>query len=183
MMRRFTVLGACVVVALALGALTASAASAKKAKPKLELKHEGNIVATPHAASALIIFEGCYQYTAGTLTSNGSTKADKASFTGAVSGECEGASLTGSITSASLSVKGVASYKGTLKLTREGCSYEFKKGKFHAPFEANMGSTFGFEEATLTLAKGSPKSCAKTRTTTFSTAVVDEGEALETELT
>lgn len=181
MMRRFNALCACVVVALALGAVTASVASAKEKKPKkgLELKHEGKAVAGGTTLSALIAMEGCYQYTEGTLTSNDGKKADAASFSGAVTGECEHGSLSGHITSVSLSIKYKASYKGTLKLTQGECTYEFKKGDFSTPFEEE---TFGFEEATLEVAKGSAKTC-KAKTTTLTAAVFDEGEALETEIT
>ena len=179
MTRRFSALWASVFVVLALGALTASAASAKTG---LELNSHKVHVAVGSPAVALVSVQGCFQETKGTVGVNGKTK-DKLNFTGTTSTECGANTLTGNVTQIQLSTAGVASFKASLVLKMGECAYSFKK--FSLAFEPSGGETIGFGEikGKFDKAASKTKTCAKTFTTSLvAGAENSEEEPFETEL-
>lgn len=181
-MRRFSMLGTALLVVFA---LTAVAAGSAWGATKLELNHGGKAVAKGSGAVAAVIVEECAQFTEGTVTTNGAAT-DKAKLTHSVDSECpEGRKLTGSVTAASLTTKGVMSFTAKLTLTLAGpCSYAFTK--FTIPFTPSGGSTLGSGTMTGKVAKGSAKSCAKTLVASDEAGLLNnlsEVDPFETELT
>jgi len=176
-MRRFNALGASVVVALALGATMAAAASAATG---LVLKEDGVAVPKGGTVTALILVEGCFQITPGTLTKNDSAK-DEASFGGTATTECEeGHALSGKIASAKFSAAKKAEYKSTLLVSKKTCVYEYKK--LSVPLNTEGGLVAESGEASGKLDKGASKgSCPKLARTTYTVVVLGaDEEPLET---
>jgi hypothetical protein len=181
-MRRLSMLGMGLLAAVSLTAVSASGAWAKAA---LELKHNGAPVANGSSTVAAILVDECVEYSEGTLTANG-TKKDNATLTHALFSECAaGTTLTGRITSASLSTKGKMSFTAALTLTVPGpCSYSFEK--YALMFTPSGGSTFSSGTISGKGAKSNAKSCAKTLTAPDEGGLISslsELDPYETELT
>jgi hypothetical protein len=158
MMRRFYAISASVVVALALGALTAGAASAKTV---LQLKEPGGgPVEVGETVYTGIVVEECIVFYEGKLTANGASK-DTASFNGtAVSNECSGStSVSGEVTSGEFTSKGAGEFKGALLLTQGSCVFEAKK--FTAGFSSYTigGGTMDAKLDKKATGKENSKSC------------------------
>jgi hypothetical protein len=183
-MRKLNTFGAVLLAAFALVALTASGAMAKT-KTGLVLTEEGVPVANGGPAYAGFESEGCLVRSAGTLTTNDSSK-DKASFTSiqrdGCTEEAAASSISGFVTSAELTTAGTASYKATISVTDPGpCVYAIKK--FAVPLETSGGEVFEHGTVTGKLGKGSSKSCAKTHVLSFYVSVTNEAsEPFLTEL-
>jgi hypothetical protein len=186
-MRKVGTFGAVLLAGLAFAALAASGAGATT-KPVLVIKHEGTALAKGAPIHATFFSEGCKGVSAGTLKTNSTAKDSLATPTVEVD-NCptpEGATVSGAITSGTLSTTGEGSFKAKLAYTEPGpCVYNITTIVFKEGVENEGETTWGGEVTGKFTSKGSlKKGCAKTHEFHYVlTLSNEEFETLETEIT
>lgn len=177
-MKRFKLFGFGVLAVCGLSLAALPASSAFAAKDVVQLNEGETKAANEAPASIEILIASCISRSEGQLTGNDlATVTAKATAT-EDEGCAEGKELTGSITQASLSSKGLLKLTGSLTLTKEigeetgPCKYVFSKWKLKVAIPGPVDVEAAVKGKLVKA--GSNKDCAKTAEKTANVGLADK---------